>query len=170
MILLYWSIGRDILTRQEEQGWGTKTLLENVRKFLIELGRGFAFMGSQYRLTVGEKDYFLDLLFYHVHLRCYVVVDLKIGEFQPEYAGKLNFYLSAVDAQMRHPDDQPSIGLLLCKTRDRLTAEYSLRDINKPMGVATYRLLPENLLEELPSLEEIEAQILDSQKEKGAAR
>jgi predicted nuclease of restriction endonuclease-like (RecB) superfamily len=144
-----------------------RKLLEHIRDFLLELGRGFAFMGNQYQLTVGDKDYFLDLLFYHVHLRCHVVVELKIGEFKPEYAGKMNFYLSAVDDQLRHPDDQPSIGILLCKTRDRITAEYALRDINKPMGVATYRLLPDKIRDELPSLEEIEEEFSGNSEEKG---
>lgn len=144
-------------------------LLENLRNFLLELGKGFAFMGNQYRLSVGEQDYFLDLLFYHVRLRCYVVVDLKIGGFKPEYAGKMNFYLNAVDDQLRHPDDQPSIGMLLCKTSDRLTAEYALRGINKPIGVATYRPLPEEFREKLPSLEEIEAGFLVDKEEKDAA-
>lgn len=145
-------LGPESRERDLERG-----LLNHIRDFLLELGLGFAFLGSQYRLPIGDQDYFLDLLFYHVRLRCYVVVELKIGEFKPEYAGKMNFYLSAVDDLLRAPDDQPSIGLLLCKTRNHLVAEYALRDMNKPMGVATYKLLPAQIRDGLPSLEELEA-------------
>jgi hypothetical protein len=113
-------------------------------------------------LEVGDQDFYIDLLFYHFKLRCFIVIDLKIGEFKPEYAGKMNFYLSAVDGQLRHQDDAPSIGLILCKTRNRLIAEYALRDMIKPMGVATYRLtqaLPEELKASLPTVEELEAKL-----------
>jgi len=135
-------------------------LLEHVRKFLLELGVGFAFVGSEYHLEVDGHDFYIDLLFYHLRLRCYVVIDLKIGSFQPEFVGKMNFYLSAVNDLLRHPDDQPSIGIILCKTRGKVTAEYALRDIRSPMGVATYQLtdaLPDTLKGILPEIQDIEA-------------
>lgn len=148
------SLGAEAHERDLERG-----LLDHLRDFLLELGVGFAFLGSQYHLEVSKKDFYIDLLFYHVRLRCYVVVDLKIGEFEPEYAGKMNFYLAAVDAQLRHTDDQPSIGLILCRTHDRLIAEYALRDMQAPLGVATYRLtdaLPQELKDSLPTISELE--------------
>lgn len=134
-------------------------LLSHLRDFLLELGLGFAFLGSQYHLEVSGRDFYLDLLFYHVRLRCYVVVDLKVGDFEPEHAGKMNFYLAAVDAQLRHAHDQPSIGLILCRTHDRLIAEYALRDMQAPLGIATYRLeaLPSELKENLPTIDELES-------------
>jgi len=137
-------------------------LLTHIEKFLLELGRGFAFVGRQYELTVSDREFYLDLLFYHLQLRCFVVVDLKRGEFKPEYAGKMNFYCSAVDAQVRHKHDAPTIGLILCQTKDRIIAEYSLRDIEKPIGVADYELtraLPEKLASSLPSIEDLEAEL-----------
>ena len=143
-------LGQDISERQLE-----KALIGRLKDFLIELGKGFAFVGQQYHLDVGGEDYYLDLLFYHLHLRCYVVIDLKVVPFKPEFAGKMNFYLSAVDDRMRHPADQPSIGLILCKERNRLVVEYALRDTTKPMGVATYRILPRRLKGELPTATEI---------------
>ena len=135
-------------------------LMRHITRFLLELGAGFAFVGRQFRLEVGEEEFFIDLLFYHVRLKCYVVVELKAAKFKPEHAGQLNFYLSAVDAQIKSPDDKPTIGLLLCKSKDRLVAEYALSGIEKPMGVAEYELvraLPEPLDTCLPSIEEIEA-------------
>jgi len=125
---------------------------------------GFAFVGRQVHLEVGGQDYYLDLLFYHLKLRCFVVIDLKTGEFKPEYSGKMNFYLSAVDDQMRHLDDHPSIGLLLCKEKDRLTVEYALRDVKKPIGVAEWRTrlvesLPKQLQGKLPTIEQIEREL-----------
>lgn len=147
-----------------------RALLEHLRDFLLELGAGFAFVGSQYRLDVGGEEFYIDLLFYQLRLRCYVVIDLKIGEFKPEYAGKMNFYLSAVDDLLRHPEDRPSIGLILCKSKNRLVAEYALRDLSKPMGVATYRLpeaLPAELQEALPRLRELEAELEKNLKELG---
>jgi len=147
----------DIIEREIEN-----ELVANIAKTLIELGTGFAFLGNQYHLTVGNEDYFLDLLFYNTRLRCYVVVELKVGKFKPEYAGKLNFYLSAVDDMLRHEYDNPSIGILLCKERDKLTAEYALRDINKPIGVSEYKLsdfVPKELADTLPSAEDIEKRI-----------
>ena len=137
-------------------------LIDRLKDFLIELGKGFAFVGQQYHLDVGGEDYYLDLLFYHLHLRCYVVIDLKVVPFRPEFAGKMNFYLSAVDDQLRHPDDQPSIGLILCKERNRLVVEYALRDTTKPMGVATYRVLPRKLKGELPTARQIEKGIRET--------
>jgi predicted nuclease of restriction endonuclease-like (RecB) superfamily len=138
-------------------------LVDHIQKFLLELGAGFAFVGRQMQVTVGDEDFYLDLLFYHLTLRCFVVIDLKMRKFTPEDAGKMNFYLSAVDSRMRHTTDAPSIGLILCKTRDRITAEYALRDITKPIGVAEWQTrlvhsLPEPLKGSLPSIEEIEAE------------
>ena len=116
-------------------------------------------MGSQYQIEVGEKDFYLDLLFYHLRLRCFVVIDLKMSDFQPEFSGKMNFYLSAVDDLLRHPDDQPSLGLILCKSKNQAIAEYALRDMNKPIGVSAYQLqdaLPEQMKGSLPTIEELE--------------
>lgn len=139
-------------------------LVDHIQKFLLELGAGFAFVGRQVPLTVGEDDFYLDLLFYHLKLRCFVVIDLKMKKFTPEDAGKMNFYLSAVDSLMKHATDAPTIGMILCKTRDRITAEYALRDIAKPIGVAEWQTrlvqsLPEPLKGSLPSIEEIEAEL-----------
>jgi predicted nuclease of restriction endonuclease-like (RecB) superfamily len=111
-------------------------LTKNITKFLLELGKGFAFMGRQYKIEIGDTDHFLDMLFYHVDLRCYIVIELKAGKFQPEYAGKLNYYLSAVDSQLRKAGDNSTIGILLCKKKNKIDVEYALRDINKPMGLA----------------------------------
>jgi predicted nuclease of restriction endonuclease-like (RecB) superfamily len=137
-------------------------LLRHVEKFLLELGQGFAFVGRQYPLTVSENEFYLDLLFYHLKLRCFVVIELKKGKFKPEYAGKVNFYCSAVDDLLRHEADQPTIGLILCQTTDRILAEYTLRDIHKPIGIADYELtraLPKELASSLPSIQEIEAEL-----------
>lgn len=137
-------------------------LLNQIQKFLLELGQGFAFMGRQYIVNVGGDDFRIDLLFYHTRLRCYVVVELKVTEFEPEFAGKLNFYLSAIDAQLRHEQDQPTIGILLCKTPNTVVVEYSLQSISKPLGVAEYQLtsaIPEDLKGELPTIEELEEQL-----------
>ena len=137
-------------------------LLNNVEKFLIELGVGFAFVGRDKRITLGDNDYILDLLFYHLRLRCFVVVELKVGAFTPEHAGKMNFYLNLVDDTLRHADDQPSIGLILCQEKDGLVAEYALRGLDKPIGVSQYELtraLPPSLSSSLPTIEEIEAEL-----------
>ncbi|CAN5897927.1 PDDEXK nuclease domain-containing protein [soil metagenome] len=139
-------------------------LLGHIRKFLIELGAGFAFVGQQVHLDVGDEDFYIDLLFYHLKLRCYVVIDLKATKFKPEYAGKMNFYLSAVDDLMRHPDDQPSIGIILCKAKDEVVAEYALRDLTKPVGVSSYvtklvESLPPDLRGALPSAEQWEQEL-----------
>jgi len=137
-------------------------LVANIAKTIMELGTGFAFVGSQYHIEISDKDYYIDLLFYNTKLRCYVAIELKNTEFRPEYAGKLNFYLSAIDDMLKHETDNPSIGILLCKTKDNLTAEYALRNINKPIGVSEYRLsdyVPAELADTLPSAEEIEKRI-----------
>lgn len=137
-------------------------LVRHITRFLLELGSGFAFVGQQYRLEVSDKEFFIDLLFYHIRLKCFVVVELKATEFKPEHAGQLNFYLTAVDRQVRAPDDNPTIGLLLCKTQDRLVAEYALSGIDKPIGVAEYdlvRALPEPLLSSLPTVEALEEEL-----------
>jgi len=153
------TIRSDAHERDLEQG-----LLDHIQKFLLELGVGFAFVGRQYHMEISGQDYYLDLLFYHLQLRCYVVIDLKMKAFEPEFAGKMNFYLSAVDDQLRHADDRPSIGLLLCKERDHLTVEYALRDLKKPIGVAQWQTklvesLPRNLKGSLPTVAEIEAEL-----------
>jgi predicted nuclease of restriction endonuclease-like (RecB) superfamily len=143
-------------------------LTRNITKFLLELGKGFAFLGRQYKIEIGENDYFLDMLFYHVELRCYIVVELKAGKFKPEYAGKLNYYLSAVDTQLRKTGDNPTIGILLCKKKNKIDVEYALRDIHKPMGVSEYQLtdaIPENIKTQLPSVEEIEQELEKRQKD-----
>lgn len=129
-------------------------LLVHLRDFLLELGTGFAFVGSQVPLEVGGEDFKLDLLFYHLKLRCFVVIDLKMGPFKPEYAGKMNFYLAVVDDLMRHSGDKPSIGLVLCKSKNRIVAEYALRNISTPMGVSEFKLQGV-----LPTVEEIEAEL-----------
>lgn len=142
-------------------------LLLHIQKFLLELGRGFAFVGRQFRLEISDREIYLDLLFYHLKLRCFVVVDLKKGEFKPEYVGKMNFYCSAVDDLLRHEHDTPTIGMILCQTKDRIFAEYALRDIHKPIGVAEYELtraLPKELATSLPSIEDIETEMTESLK------
>ncbi len=137
-------------------------LIKHVEKFLIELGAGFAFVGRQYKLDISDKEFSIDLLFYHLKMRCYIVIDLKKGEFIPEFAGKMNFYCSAVDDMLRHPTDEQTIGLILCKSKDKLFAEYALKDINKPIGISEYELtrtLPDNFKGSLPSIEEIEEEL-----------
>src|SRR3990167_1980302 len=137
-------------------------LIKHLEKFLLELGAGFSFVGRQYQLTISDKDFYIDLLFYHLKLRCFIVIELKKGDFEPEYAGKMNFYCSAVDDLVKHQIDQPTIGLILCQTKDRILAEYALRDMHKPIGISEYELtraLPENLKSSLPSIEEIEAEL-----------
>ncbi len=138
-----------------------RALLTHLREFLTELGVGFAFVGSEYHLDVDGNDFYIDLLFYHLKLRSFVVIELKTTDFKPEYAGKLNFYLSVVDDQLRHPDDNPSIGLILCKGKSRLVVEYALQDMAKPMGVSEHQLteaLPHNLKGQLPTVEELESE------------
>jgi predicted nuclease of restriction endonuclease-like (RecB) superfamily len=139
-------------------------LLAHIQKFLLELGAGFAFVGRQVHLEVAGDDFYMDLLFYHLKLRCFVVIDLKMKAFQPGDAGKMNFYLSAVDDLLRHADDKPTIGLILCKTHDRVLAEYALRDMVKPIGVAQWQTrlvqsLPADLQGSLPTIAELEAEL-----------
>ena len=151
------TLDKDARERDIERG-----LLDHLRQFLLELGSGFAFVGSQVPLEVGGEDYHLDLLFYHLKLRSFIVVELKVGTFRPDYVGKVNFYLSAVDDLLRHPSDQPSIGLILCRSKEGIVVEYALRDIGKPMGIAEFRLtesLPESLKSTLPSIEELEYEL-----------
>jgi predicted nuclease of restriction endonuclease-like (RecB) superfamily len=139
-----------------------RQLTEHITKFLLELGKGFAFIGRQYPLHVGEKDYRLDLLFYHIRLRCFVVIDLKVVEFEPEFAGKMNFYLSAVDSQIKAADDQPTIGIILCKNKSKLEVEYALQGMSKPIGVSEFTVtqaLPAELKSTLPTVEEFENEI-----------
>lgn len=144
-------------------------LLGHLKTFLLELGVGFAFVGSQYHLEVGDQDFYLDLLFYHLKLRCFVVIDLKVEPFQPEFAGKMNFYLSAADDLLRHPDDRPSIGLILCKEKNRVIVEYSLRDTTKPMAVGSYTTrradLPAALRASLPTVEQLEEEMQRAEAE-----
>jgi predicted nuclease of restriction endonuclease-like (RecB) superfamily len=154
------NIGKEARERDIENA-----LVEHITRFLLELGAGFAYVGRQVHLEVGGEDFYLDLLFYHLKLRCYVVIELKAVAFKPEYAGKLNFYLSAVDATMKHESDNPSIGLILCKDKNRLVAEYALKDISKPVGISEYRLIesiPESLQGSLPSIEQIEAELSET--------
>ncbi|MBL8897959.1 MAG: DUF1016 family protein [Planctomycetes bacterium] len=139
-----------------------RELVRQIRDFLLELGQGFAFVGSQVPLQVGREEFRIDLLFYHLKLRCFVVIELKAGSFRPEHMGKLHFYLSAVDELLRHPDDQPSIGLILCKDRDATVAEYALRGTTQPMAVSQFELrraLPLELQGKLPSVEQLEAEL-----------
>lgn len=139
-----------------------RALVKHIKEFLLELGKGFAFVGSQYPLHVSGQNFRIDLLFYHVKLYCYVVIELKVGKLKPAHASQLNFYLSAVDDLIKGPNDNPTIGLLLCEQKDKVIAEYTLRDINKPIGISHYelmRILPEKLQTDLPAIEEIEARL-----------
>ncbi len=158
------SIGKEAHEREVE-----KALVHHMEKFILELGVGFAFVGRQYHVAVGDQDFYIDLLFYHLKLRCFVVIELKDKDFKPEYAGKMNFYLSCVDDLVKHETDQPSIGLILCKSKNNVLAEYTLRDMTKPIGLAEYRLtesLPENLKTALPTIEELEAELAKDLKKK----
>lgn len=150
-------IGAEAHERDIEQA-----LTQHISQFLLELGAGFAFVGKQVHLEIGGQDFYLDLLFYHLKLRCYLVIELKAGDFKPEHVGQLSFYLSAVDTHLKSEHDAPTIGLLLCKNRNKVIAEYALRDNSKPIGVAEYQLvqaLPANLEEQLPSIERIEQEL-----------
>jgi predicted nuclease of restriction endonuclease-like (RecB) superfamily len=152
------SIGQEAHEREWE-----KELTRHITKFLLELGAGFAFVGNQYHLEVAGDDFYLDLLFYHFKLKCFVAIDLKVGEFKPEYAGKMNFYLTALDKQVKSREDKPSIGMILCKSKgNKVVAEYTLQDLNKPIGIAEYRLteaIPDDIRTELPSIEELEEEL-----------
>ncbi len=159
------SLGKDAHEREVEKG-----LVSHIERFLLELGEGFAFLGRQYHVQAEDKDFYIDLLFYHIKLRAFVVIELKSGEFKPEYAGKMNFYLSLVDDVLRQPGDNPSIGLILCRSKIGIIAEYALRDMSKPIGLAEYKLeesLPENVKTMLPSIEEIEKELSKELKEEG---
>jgi len=139
-------------------------LIKHLEKFLIELGQGFAFVGRQYHIEVGDNDFYIDLLFYHLKLRSYIVIELKKGKFKPEYAGKMNFYCNVVDDKLRDKNDNPTIGLILCQDRNRIVAEYALRNINKPIGISEYELtqkLPTKLESRLPSVEQLELELLE---------
>ncbi|MCL1469317.1 PDDEXK nuclease domain-containing protein [Argonema antarcticum] len=151
------SLGKEAQERELE-----KALIERIRDFLLELGVGFAFVGSQYHLEVEGEDFYIDLLFYHLRLRCFVVIDLKVEAFKPEFSGKMSFYVSAVDDLLRHRDDMPTIGMILCKNKKQKIVEYALRDMNKPIGVSTYQLreaLPEQLQGSLPTIEQLKAEL-----------
>lgn len=151
------SLSKDAQERDLE-----RALLDRIREFLLELGVGFAFVGSQYPLEVEGEDFYLDLLFYHLKLRCFVVIDLKMSAFKPEYSGKMNFYIAAVDDLLRHPDDRPTIGLILCRSKKKTIAEYALRDVNAPIGISTYTVresLPPGLEDSLPAPEQLQAQL-----------
>lgn len=142
-------------------------LVENITKFLLELGSGFAYVGRQVPMTVGGQEYFIDLLFYHLKLRAYVVIELKATSFIPEYAGKLSFYLSAANDLLKHPTDNPTIGLMICKDKNDIVAEYALKDINQPMGISEYqltKLFPNDFKSSLPTIEEIETQLQNHEK------
>lgn len=151
------SIGEKAHERELE-----KALIKHITQFLLELGAGFAFMGNQYHLEVGGQDFYIDLLFYHIKLRCFVVIELKQGAFKPEHAGKMNFYLSAVDDLLKAPGDNPSIGIILCKEKNNIFAEYALKDAGKPMGISEYQIvksIPQELKTSLPTIEELEAEL-----------
>jgi len=153
------------LTEEAQEREIEDALVKHVTSFLLELGAGFAFVGRQVLLDVGGEEFFLDLLFYHLKLRCYVVIELKAGKFKPEHLGQLSFYLTAVDAQVKHPTDGPTIGLLLCKSKNQVVAEYALHDKSQPLGVAEYQLvgaLPPELQSSLPSIEQIERELAGS--------
>ena len=156
------SLGEKYLEKDVEN-----SLVEHITKFLLELGAGFSFAGRQYHLEVGGEDFYIDLLFYHYKLRCFVVIELKTGKFVPEYASKLNFYLNVVDDTLKHEADQPSIGIIICKERNKIVAEYALRGINKPIGVSEYQLtetLPAALKGKLPTIEQIEEELKDIER------
>lgn len=154
----------DFLTLNEARSERSleRSLIDHIRDFLMELGVGFAFLGSQYPIEVSGKEYRLDLLFYHVKLHCYVVIDLKMGEFEPEFSGKMNFYVAAVDTLLRSPQDESTIGIILCKSKDKTTVEYALQGVQKPISVATFQLrrdLPEALKDSLPTVEQLEVEL-----------
>lgn len=146
-----------------------QALVDHIQRFLLELGAGFAFVGRQVHLEVGDDDFYVDLLFYHLKLRCYVVIDLKAVPFDPSFVGKMNFYLSAADDLLRHPDDKPTIGLLLCRSKKRIVVEYALRDLKKPVGVAHWetrivKALPRELEGSLPTVEQLEAELTKDER------
>ncbi len=153
------------VTDQHSEREIEKELIKHISEFMVELGKGFAFVGKQYNIVVNNNDYYIDLLFYHLQLRCYVVFELKAGKFKPEYAGKLNFNISAVDSQLKHSNDSPTIGIILCRTADSIEVKYALRDIQKPIGISNFELqkmIPDKLKPSLPTIEEIENELLKS--------
>ncbi|HYV92315.1 MAG TPA: PDDEXK nuclease domain-containing protein [Chitinophagales bacterium] len=155
------------LTRRMKERELQNNLVQNLARFLLELGKGFAYIGQEYPLRIRGKDYPVDIFFYHLILRCFIIIDLKTGEFKPEYAGKMNFYLSAVDDMLRRKGDNPSIGLILCHTKDDVMVEYSLKDLSKPIGVSSYRLvtsIPKALLKQLPTKEELKRGLFPKKK------
>ena len=152
------------LTNEAQEREVEHALVKHVTEFLLELGAGFAFVGRQVLLDVGGDEFFIDLLFYHLKLRCYVVIELKAGKFKPEHLGQLGFYLTAIDRQVKSELDNPTIGLLLCKSKNKIVAEYALSDKTQPMGIAEYKLLeslPTELQTSLPSIEQIERELAD---------
>jgi len=156
-ILDFLNLQKEVIERELEDA-----LVKHITQFLLELGKGFAFVGRQYYLEVGGDQFFIDLLFYHLELRCYVAIDLKMGKFKPEYAGKMNFYLSVVDDTVKKEYDAPSIGIILCKSKNKVTAEYALRNINRPIGISEYELtkaIPKNLQSQLPTIEDLEREL-----------
>lgn len=156
-ILNLTELKQDFIETELEQA-----MVEKIKTVLLELGNGFSFVGNQYKLEVGNKDYFIDMLFYHTKLHCYIVVELKNTEFKPEYAGKVNFYLSAVDDLIKDERDNPSIGIILCRNKDKISVEYALKDINKPIGVSSYEIskyIPNDILKSLPTEEDINLHI-----------
>lgn len=158
-ILDFLNLRKDVLERELEDA-----IVKHITKFLLELGKGFAFVGRQYYLEVGGDEFFIDLLFYHLELRCYIAIDLKIGKFKPEYAGKMNFYLSVLDDTMKKEYDNPSIGLILCKSKNKVMAEYALKNINKPIGISEYELaraIPQDLQSQLPTIKDLEQELKD---------
>lgn len=163
-ILDFLNLREDAVERELEDA-----IMNHITKFLLELGVGFAFVGRQYRVFADDEDYAIDLLFYHLHLRCYVVIDLKMKDFKPEYAGKMNFYLSAVDDQVKQEIDNTSIGIILCRGRKNVRVEYALKDINKPIGISEYQLtnlIPKDLKSKLPTIEDLERELKEVKKEK----
>ncbi len=156
-ILDFLSLSNEAQEKEIEQA-----LTEHITKFLLELGAGFSFVGNQFHLELAKQDYYIDLLFYHLNLRCYIAIELKTGEFKPEYAGKVNFYLSVIDKLLKQKEDNPSIGIILCKSKDRIIAEYALKDITKPIGVSEYmlvRAIPKKLKSNLPTIPELEKEL-----------
>ena len=161
----------DFLSMSKEYGECDleNALTTHVTRFLLELGAGFAYLGKQVPLAVGKKEYFIDLLFYHTKLRCYVVVELKTVDFEPEHAGKLNFYIKAVDMRLKTQHDQPTVGIIICKNKEKIVAEYSLSDMRKPIGISEYRLihsLPDKFRSSLPAIKEIEAELSNETRRK----
>ena len=156
------SLGKEAVERDLE-----RALIAHMRDFLLELGVGFSFVGSQYPLEVGGQEFRIDLLFYHLKLRCFIVIDLKMGKFEPSFSGQINFYVNVVDDLLRHPDDQPTIGMVLCKSKENTVVEYALRGVNTPIGVSTHSIeeLPEQLQQSLPTVEQLQQELNEAAAE-----